>query len=328
MTGRDLLCAIAGIDDGIVLASGQFSAIEASIKADQKRIRQRISAIGIAAVICIAVFGVMKFAPGSFHISAPSDTTELQTPGGYDPSETGDVAVVTEPRTTGKEEVGTTPSAEQDTTAVRKTETPSSTAGHGSQTAPTTSPDRAETQAPTAPNETSSIDTPSAEKPSAEKPSAEKPSAEKPSTTKSQESPTAPSEVPSSVAPSAEPSSVAPTTIDPPTDPEDNAFYQLYTYVIVDSAFSDYRLGKVVGEEMVGERLEDAAAAGVYVQSDGTMQEDETLRCEIFDLTGVDPEIAVCVRFIDRGKGLSTDRYYLLYPPGADMSAIEADLTP
>ena len=40
MTGRDILCAIAGIDDGIVLASGQFSVVESSIKADQKRMRQ------------------------------------------------------------------------------------------------------------------------------------------------------------------------------------------------------------------------------------------------------------------------------------------------
>ena len=114
-------------------------------------------------------------------------------------------------------------------------------------------------------------------------------------------------------------------TTDPPTAPEDEVvFHQLYTYVIVSSAFSDYRLGKAVDKENAGERLEDAAATGVYVHSDGTIQEDETLRCEIFALTGVDPAIAVCVRFIDRGKGLKTDRYYLLYHLDADLSAIEA----
>ena len=41
MTGRDILCAIAGIDDGIVLALGQFSAVESSIKDDQKRMQAR-----------------------------------------------------------------------------------------------------------------------------------------------------------------------------------------------------------------------------------------------------------------------------------------------
>lgn len=137
MSGRDLLCAIAETDDGIVLASGEFSAVESSIKADRKRIRQRFTAIGITAVICIAVFGVVKFAPRSFHLFTPSDTTELQTPGGNDPSETGDIAAVTEPRTTGDEKGGTTPSGEQDTSAVRETALPSSTTDNHMQTEPT-----------------------------------------------------------------------------------------------------------------------------------------------------------------------------------------------
>lgn len=116
---------------------------------------------------------------------------------------------------------------------------------------------------------------------------------------------------------------------DTPTGSGDEAvFYLRYTYCIVDSAFSAYRPGKVVSEERVGERLEEATAAGVYVFSDGRIEEDETLRCEIFSLKGVDPGIAVCVRFIDKGKGLTTDHYYLLYNPEADTSAIEAYLIP
>ena len=120
----------------------------------------------------------------------------------------------------------------------------------------------------------------------------------------------------------------SPTT-DAPTNPKDEAvFYLRYTYFIVDSAYSAYRPGKVVNEEMVGDRLEAAVATGVYVFSDGRTEEDETLRCEIFALTGVAPEVAVCVRFIDKGKGLTTDHYYLMYHPAADTSAIEAYLIP
>jgi hypothetical protein len=241
MTGRDLLCAIAGIDDGIVSASGKFSEVESSIKADRKRIRQRFTAIGIAAVICIAVFGAVKSMPQFFKVFLPSDTTTVQTP------------VVIPP------------------------------ASAPSQTVPTysaTTENGTETAAPI------------------------------PGTTNGSEAETT-------------------TTTDPPTAPEDEVVYHLlYTYTIVSSAFSDYRLGKSVGEEMVGQHLEDAAATGVYVHADGTVQEDETLRCEIFALTGVDPEIAVCVRFIDRGKGLKTDRLYLLYHPDADLSSIEAYLSP
>ena len=118
------------------------------------------------------------------------------------------------------------------------------------------------------------------------------------------------------------------TTNSPTTSKSEAVFYLKYTYFIVDSAFSAYRPGKVVGEEMVGERLENASATGVYIFSDGRTEEDETLRCEIFALTGVDPGIAVCVRFIDKGKGLTTDHYYLLYNPTADTSTIEAYLIP
>ena len=142
MTGRDLLCAIAGIDESIVLASGQFSAVESSIKTDRKRIRHRFTAIGIAAVICIAVFGVMKLAPKNFLPFTPSDTMDIQTPGVQDPSETGDTAVIINADTTTAEEIGSLPSGEQNTTVGRGTELPSST------TAPTSNTDCPQTQMP------------------------------------------------------------------------------------------------------------------------------------------------------------------------------------
>ena len=137
-----------------------------------------------------------------------------------------------------------------------------------------------------------------------------------------------------------EPAAPAPETTDggqaepapatnPTTAPADEAaFYCRYTYFLDGSAFSDYLPGKVVVEAMVGDRLEDATATGVYIYADGRTEEDETLRCEIFALTGVSPEVAVCVRFIDKGKGLTTNHYYLMYHPAADTSAIEAYLIP
>ena len=55
----------------------------------------------------------------------------------------------------------------------------------------------------------------------------------------------------------------------------------------------------------------------MFVHSDGRMQKDGTLRCEIFALTGVDPGIAVCVRFIDRGKSPAGVLKKILY--GSNM---------
>ena len=285
MTGRDILCAIAGIDDGIVLASGQFSAVESSIKDDQKRMRRRFTAIGIAVVICIAVFGAVKSMPQFFKVIISTDTTTIQTPVVIPPTSTPSQTVPTK-------EAGTTrPGQNDELTSGDPAAVVPSTEREMAQEETSRRQSDAPTHGATPENET-------------------EPAAPTSETTDGRE---------------AEPAQ----TTDQPTIPEDKVvFYQLYTYVIVSSTFSDYRLDKVVGEEMVGERLEDAAATGVYVQSDGTILEDETLRCEIFALTCVDPEIAVCVRFIDRGKGLKTDRYYLLHHPDADMSAIESYLNP
>ena len=285
MTGRDLLCAIAGIDDGIVSSSGQFSAVASSIKADQKRIRQRFTAIGITAVICIAVFGAVKSMPQFFNVLMSSDTTTVQTP-----------VVIPSTSTPSK----TVPTTGAETTHPGQNDEPTS----GDPAAVIPSTERVTVQEETSRRQS---DAPT---PGAATENGTEPAAPIPETTNSREAESAP-------------------TTDLPIVPEDEAvFYLRYTFVIVSSAFSDYRPGKVVGEELVGERLEDAAATGVYIYSNGTIQEDETLRCEIFEITGVDPGMAVCVRFIDKGKGLTTDHYYLLYHPGEDLSAIEAYLIP
>ena len=211
MTGRDLLCAIAGIDDGIVLASGQFSAVESSIKADQKRMRQRFAAIGIAAVICIVVFGAIKFMPKRLPLFTPSGTTELQTPGVHDPSESGDISVLPDPGTTTEEEIGTTPSGERDPNSVKETEVPSSITGNNSQTSPTSNSDQLETQMP---------------------------ATETPTTATNHETPTDTSDVPSLAEPSVAPSTVATTTVDIPDAPR-----EVYQDVIVDYATAREKFG-------------------------------------------------------------------------------------
>ena len=194
-----------------MLASGQFSAVESSIKADQKKLRHRFAAIGIAAVICIAVFGAIKLMPKNLPLFTPSDTTELQTPGIHDPSETGDISMLSDPGTTTEEEVGTTSSGERDPTSVKETEAPSSTTVNDSQTLPTRNPDRPETQTP--PTET-------------------------PTTATDHETPTAPSEVPSSAEPSVAPSTVATTTVENPDTPR-----EVYQDVIVDYATAREKFG-------------------------------------------------------------------------------------
>ena len=195
MTGRDMLCAIAGIDDGIVLASGQFAAVESSIKADRKRIRQRFTAIGIAAVLSIAVFGAVKSMPQLFNVFRTSDITTIQTPKWDDPNETTATPAVIIPGNTTEEDVGSASSDDQISTTGNGNEHPDTSTEHSIRTEPTSIADRQE-------------------------PSGQTPQTEAPSTTINAEIPTEPS---------VEASSVVATTIVNQEEPQ-----SVYQDLIVD----------------------------------------------------------------------------------------------
>ena len=78
MNSRVLLYAIAGIDEAYLRESEQFDAIAAEMKLEKKRLAQRMTAVGIALVLCVAVFFVIKKTP--------------RFPGPHAPNGTGDVA--------------------------------------------------------------------------------------------------------------------------------------------------------------------------------------------------------------------------------------------
>lgn len=188
MTGADLLCAISAADEKYANDSGQFSVVAAAIKADRKKNLQRFAAIGIAAVLCIAVFGAVKSMPQFFKMFTPSDTTTIQTPNWNDPTATTLPPAITSQENSTEEDVGSTHSEDQVSTTKNGNEHPA-----------------ASTENPTRPEPTSIADR--------QEPSVQTPQTEVPSTTKKADTPTVPSmeSVPSS--PSAEPSSVVATTI-------------------------------------------------------------------------------------------------------------------
>lgn len=92
MTSRDLLCAVAGIDEAFVRESEQFSAVAAKIKAERQRERQKATAVALTAAVCAAVVGAVKLAPPSFRLFAPSGVTDENTPGQNSPFGTDRIA--------------------------------------------------------------------------------------------------------------------------------------------------------------------------------------------------------------------------------------------
>lgn len=127
MNSRVLLYAIAGAEEQYLRESEQFSVIAESFQAHRKRTRRYALAVGLAAVVCVAVFGVLRFAPPSLLTPAPSAPSEQQNPAGVS---SGDVATDgTTGTAPGKETVPTT--AGQPSGTEKKTEAPSSSATDG-----------------------------------------------------------------------------------------------------------------------------------------------------------------------------------------------------
>ena len=98
---------------------------------------------------------------------------------------------------------------------------------------------------------------------------------------------------------------------------------ETYRYSIDESVFADYVGGKVIEEEKLGEKIGDVTlTAGWHVNSEGTWKTQEALRGEVYAITGVAQEVAVALRFLDKGDAVTLDHYYVLLNPEADLSAV------
>ena len=115
----------------------------------------------------------------------------------------------------------------------------------------------------------------------------------------------------------------------PPTNPSsESAFEKAYRYALNDPAYAAYLPGRVIAPEKVGEKLGETSATAGWQYADGAVPETEELRCEIYRVAGVDPETAVCVRFLDKGEALTTEHYYVQLNPLADLSAVSDYVIP
>ena len=111
-------------------------------------------------------------------------------------------------------------------------------------------------------------------------------------------------------------------SVDSTTKVPESFLEKAYVYSINDPAYSTYLFGKVIDPSKVGEKIGDATVTAGWKYADGTMSDTEQLRCEIFQINGIDPETAVCIKFIDKGEALTTDHYYIHYNVEADLSAV------
>ena len=118
------------------------------------------------------------------------------------------------------------------------------------------------------------------------------------------------------------------SAVESTTETPEAAFYEAYCYSLDDPAYSAYIPGKVITPDRVGEKIGDATVTAGWTYADGTMPVTEQLRCEIYQITEIDPATAICIKFLDKGEALTTDHYYVQYNGFADLSAVADYIIP
>ena len=93
-----------------------------------------------------------------------------------------------------------------------------------------------------------------------------------------------------------------------------------YDYQIKEGMFASYVGGKVVEESNIGSKLEDVVVTAGWKNEAGEWITVETLKAEVYAIERVESDVAVALRFIDKGEAVTTAHYYTLIHPNAEYN--------
>ena len=96
-----------------------------------------------------------------------------------------------------------------------------------------------------------------------------------------------------------------------------------YFYSIDSGVFSTYVGGKVIAEDKIGNKIEDITATAGWKNGAGEWTTNESLRGEVYLIDGISSDVAVALKFLDKGEAVTTTHYYVILNPNADLSAVE-----
>lgn len=109
---------------------------------------------------------------------------------------------------------------------------------------------------------------------------------------------------------------------------EATGFERRYIYHVSEGQYAQYVSGKVIGEDRLGDKAEVVSVTAGWENAEGTWLSRESLRAEVYLIAGVSKDVAVALRFLDKGEALTTTHYYVIMNPGADLSAVEEYIIP
>ena len=113
---------------------------------------------------------------------------------------------------------------------------------------------------------------------------------------------------------------------DDPVPPIDNEYqYESgYFYQINEGAYSTYVGGKVIAEDKIGNKIADVnLTAGWKDDKSEWKSETEALRGEVYAINGISGDVAVALKFIDKGEAVTTTHYYVIMNPAADLTPVK-----
>ncbi len=97
-----------------------------------------------------------------------------------------------------------------------------------------------------------------------------------------------------------------------------------YDYQIKDGMFAPYIGGKVIAEDKLGNKISDVNLTAGWKNDKGEwVSETEALRGEVYTINGVSNDVAVALKFIDKGEAVTTTHYYVIMNPNADLTPVK-----
>lgn len=116
------------------------------------------------------------------------------------------------------------------------------------------------------------------------------------------------------------------------TSNEFSGYKKSYFYKVDEGDFSTYIGGKVIDKDKLGEKISDVTVtAGWETWVGGKLTETvstENLRAEVYSIDGVSNDVAVALKFIDKGEAVTTTHYYVILNPDADLSSVKEYIIP
>ena len=116
----------------------------------------------------------------------------------------------------------------------------------------------------------------------------------------------------------------------PPTDTEiGEAVYEKgYFYNVDDGVFSTYIGGKVIAEDKIGNMLSNVSVTAGWKNNTGEWISTEKLQGEVYSINGISNDVAVALKFIDKGEAVTTTHYYVIMNPNADLTPVKDYIIP